>query len=109
MAAMAERRTERAPGVVTKTRPQEKAKKPRLYKVLLHNDDYTTMEFVVWILQTVFHHDETTATRIMLHVHKNGIGVAGVYPHDIAETRAITVERLARQHEYPLRCSVEEE
>jgi ATP-dependent Clp protease adaptor protein ClpS len=106
---MAERRTERAPGVVTKTRPQEKAKKPRLYKVLLHNDDYTTMEFVVWILQTVFHHDETAATRIMLHVHKNGLGVAGIYPHEIAETRATTVERLARQHEYPLRCSVEEE
>jgi len=109
MAAMAQRGVQREPGVATRTRPQEKARKPKLYKVLLHNDDYTTMEFVVWILQTVFHHDETTATRIMLHVHQNGIGVAGLYPHEIAETRAIHVERLARQHEYPLRCTVEEE
>jgi ATP-dependent Clp protease adaptor protein ClpS len=109
MAAMARRETQREPGVATKTRPAEKAKKPRLYKVLLHNDDYTTMEFVVWVLQTVFHHDETTATRIMLHIHKTGIGVAGIYPHEIAETRAMRVEQLARQYEYPLRSSVEEE
>ena len=70
--------TEGQSGVATKTRPVERLKRPVLYKVLLHNDDYTTMEFVVWVLQTVFHHDETTAARIMLHVHKNGIGVAGV-------------------------------
>jgi len=101
------RETEREHGVVTQTRPKEQLKKPRLYKVLLHNDDYTTMEFVVWVLETIFHHDETTATRIMLHVHKNGIGVAGIYPYDIAETRATRVEALARTHEYPLRCSVE--
>lgn len=109
MVPMARRETQREPGVATKTRPAEKAKKPRLYKVLLHNDDYTTMEFVVWVLQTVFHHDETTSTRIMLHIHKNGLGVAGIYPHEIAETRATRVEQLARQHEYPLRSSVEEE
>ena len=96
-------------GVVTKTRPKEKLKQPRLYRVLLHNDDYTTMEFVVWILQNVFHHDETTATRIMLHVHKNGVGVAGIYSHEIAEVRATRVETLAREHEYPLRCSIEAE
>jgi ATP-dependent Clp protease adaptor protein ClpS len=101
--------TEHESGVVTKTRPVEKVKKPVLYKVILHNDDYTTMEFVVWILQTVFHHDETTAARIMLHVHKNGIGVAGVYAREIAETRAARVEELARAHEFPLRCSLEEE
>jgi ATP-dependent Clp protease adaptor protein ClpS len=94
-------------GVATETRPAEKLKRPRLYRVLLHNDDYTTMEFVVWILQTVFHHDETTATQIMLHVHKNGIGVAGIYPYEIAETRARRVETLAREHEYPLRTTVE--
>jgi len=103
--------TEGDAGVATRTkaRPAEKLKKPVLYKVLLHNDDYTTMEFVVWVLQTVFHHDETAAAGIMLHVHKNGIGVAGVYPREIAETRAARVEELARAHEFPLRCSLEEE
>jgi ATP-dependent Clp protease adaptor protein ClpS len=97
------------PGVVTRTRPKQKLEPPPRYKVLLHNDDYTTMEFVVWILETVFHHDEATATAIMLHVHKNGIGVAGVYPHEIAEARAARVEALARAHEFPLRCSLERE
>jgi ATP-dependent Clp protease adaptor protein ClpS len=107
------RDTEREHGVVTQTRPQtrpkDELKKPRLYKVVLHNDDYTTMEFVVWVLMSVFHHDEATATGIMLHVHKNGMGVAGVYTRDVAETRASKVEALARTHEFPLRCSVEEE
>jgi ATP-dependent Clp protease adaptor protein ClpS len=97
------------PGVVTQTRPKEKLKRPTLYRVLLHNDDYTTMEFVVWVLQTVFHHDERTATGIMLHIHKNGLGVAGVYPHDLAETRAARTESLARTHEFPLRCTLEPE
>jgi ATP-dependent Clp protease adaptor protein ClpS len=96
-----------SPGVVTKTRPKEEVKPPPLYKVLFHNDDYTTMEFVVWVLQTVFHHDEATATSIMLHIHRTGIGVAGTYPYDIAETRASRVEALAREQEYPLRCTVE--
>jgi ATP-dependent Clp protease adaptor protein ClpS len=94
--------------VITRTKPVERLKQPRRFKVLLHNDDYTTMEFVVWVLQTVFHHDETTATEIMLHVHHNGIGVAGVYAYDIAETRVKQVEGLAREHEFPLRCSMEE-
>ena len=97
------------PGVITQTRPKEALKKPPLYKVLLLNDDYTTMEFVVWVLTTVFHHDETTATGIMLHVHKRGVGVAGIYPRDIAETRVARVEALAREHEFPLRCQVERE
>lgn len=93
----------------TETISREQVQEPPMYRVLLHNDDYTTMEFVVWILQNVFHHDETAATRIMLHVHKNGIGVAGIYTHEIAETRAARVEALARAHEFPLRCSLEEE
>ena len=105
---MARRETQHDPGVVTQTKPKEKLKKPLLYKVLFHNDDYTTMEFVVWVLQAVFHHDETTATEIMLHVHRRGIGVAGVYSREIAETRVAEVEQLARAHEFPLRCSVEE-
>ncbi len=106
---MARRETEREHGVVTQTRPKEQLKKPRLYKVLLHNDDYTTMEFVVWVLMSIFHHDESTATGIMLHVHTNGIGVAGVYTRDVAETRATKVETLARGYEFPLRCTIEEE
>jgi len=106
---MARRQTENENGVVTETRPEERTKKPPLYKVIFHNDDYTTMEFVVWVLMSVFHHDEATATGIMLHVHKTGIGVAGIYTHDVAETRAARAEALARAHEFPLRCSVEED
>src|SRR5271169_3101052 len=71
-------------GVVTQTRTRSKLKKPKLYKVLLHNDDYTTMEFVVFVLMSIFHRSETDAVQIMLHVHKNGIGVAGVYTYEVA-------------------------
>ena len=106
---MSERSPVDTPDVITRTRTEKKLKRPPLYKVLLHNDDYTTMEFVVWILQTVFRHDETTATEIMLHVHRRGLGVAGVYSHEIAETRVRQVEALAREHEFPLRCSIEED
>jgi ATP-dependent Clp protease adaptor protein ClpS len=97
-----------AAGVVTERRTRRKLQRPKLYKVLLHNDDYTTMEFVVFILMTVFRRSETDAVQIMLHVHKNGIGVAGVYTYEIAETRTAQVDALARQHEFPLRSSLEE-
>jgi len=97
-----------ATGVASDTRTEKKLQKPRMYKVLLHNDDYTTMEFVVYVLQTVFHLDETKAVQVMLHVHRSGIGVAGVYTREIAETRVSRVEALAREHEFPLRCSIEE-
>jgi ATP-dependent Clp protease adaptor protein ClpS len=93
-------------GVVTET--EKKLKKPPLYKVLLHNDDYTTMEFVVYILQSVFHHPPTKATQIMLHVHRRGIGVAGVYTYEIAETKVNQVHELAKKYEFPLKCSMEE-
>jgi ATP-dependent Clp protease adaptor protein ClpS len=105
---MSDRNTERDAGVVTRKKTDRKVQTPKLYKVLLHNDDYTTMEFVVFVLQSVFHHDATRATEIMLHVHRHGIGVAGVYPYEIAETRVARVHELAREHEYPLRCSLEE-
>ena len=95
-------------GTAVETRTKTKLKKPRMYKVLLHNDDYTTMEFVVFILQGIFHHSESEAMQIMLHVHKHGVGVAGVYTREIAETRIAQVEALARKHEYPLRCSMDE-
>lgn len=89
----------------TKTRIE----RPKLYRVLLHNDDYTTREFVVQILTAVFNRPETDAVRIMLHVHNNGIGVAGVYPFEVAETKVETVVALARAHEYPLLCTMEPE
>ena len=92
--------------VITETK--KKRQKPPLYKVLLHNDDYTTKEFVVQILQYVFNKDATAAVQIMLHVHKKGIGVAGVYTYEVAETKVALVESLAKQHEYPLKCSIEE-
>jgi ATP-dependent Clp protease adaptor protein ClpS len=106
---MGERTSRDEPGVVTEVRPKKKIARPRPHKVLLHNDDYTTMEFVERILETIFRHDLASATRIMLHVHKNGVGVAGVYPREVAETRASQVEKLAREHEFPLRCTTEPE
>jgi ATP-dependent Clp protease adaptor protein ClpS len=94
---------------LTVARSKEKLKKPPLYKVLMHNDDYTTMEFVVFALVTVFHKSEGEAFLIMLKVHHEGVGVAGVYPYEIAETKAEKVMTLARHSEYPLLCTVEEE
>jgi ATP-dependent Clp protease adaptor protein ClpS len=88
------------------TLDRPKVERPKLYEVLLHNDDYTTQEFVVYVLMKFLQHDETAATQIMLHVHTKGIGVAGVYTYDIAETKANQVMRFAREHEMPLQCSV---
>jgi ATP-dependent Clp protease adaptor protein ClpS len=91
----------------TATDPKTKVKEPPLYKVLLHNDDYTSMEFVVLLLEKVFNKSTPEATRIMLSVHHQGIGVAGVYQKDIAETKMAIVHDLAQKNEYPLRCSME--
>ena len=82
-------------------------KEPPLYKVLLHNDDYTSMEFVVLLLEKVFTKTTPEATRIMLNVHQQGIGVAGVYHKEIAETKMAIVHDLAQKNEYPLKCSME--
>ena len=95
--------------VVTRTRTERKVRPPPLYKVLLHNDDYTTMEFVVHVLETVFAHPPAAATRIMLTIHHRGVGVAGTFPHEIAETKATRVMEMARKAEYPLLCTVEPE
>lgn len=89
------------------TDTEKKLQKPRLYKVMLLNDDYTTMEFVVKILMSVFHHAQSEAVRIMLQVHHDGAGVAGVYSFEVAETKVAQVTELARQEEFPLRCSME--
>ena len=86
---------------------REDRKAPDLYKVVLHNDDYTTREFVIYVLERIFHHSEGEATRIMLHVHRSGLGVAGVFTREIAETKVSKVERLARRNEYPLVLSME--
>lgn len=84
-------------------------KEPSMYRVLLHNDDYTTMEFVVEILMVVFNKSIERATEIMLNVHYKGVGMCGVYTHDVAETKVETVSRLAQENGFPLKCTMEEE
>ena len=91
------------------TESKQDVKKPPLYKVVLHNDDYTTMEFVVLVLREVFNRSEIDAIRIMLHVHVRGAGIAGVYTYEVAETKAAKATELARAQEFPLLCTVEEE
>jgi len=91
------------------TEHKQKLQKPPLYKVLLHNDNYTTMEFVVYVLVTIFHHSEGDAIRIMLQVHHQDIGIAGVYTFEVAETKVAKVAQMAREHDYPLLCTLEEE
>ncbi|WP_243303454.1 ATP-dependent Clp protease adaptor ClpS [Geothrix oryzisoli] len=91
------------------TRQRAKVKEPGLWKVLLHNDDYTTQEFVVWLLKTVFRKAEPEATAIMLAVHRAGVGVAGVYTKDVAETRAERGRQLAEREGFPLLLTVEAE
>lgn len=94
-------------GLVTKTRP--KTKKPSLYKVLLLNDDYTPMEFVVHVLEKYFNKGREEATRIMLHVHQKGVGICGVYTFEVAETKVTQVMDFSRQHGHPLQCTLEKE
>ena len=96
-------------GVVTERRTERKLKKPKMYKVLLHNDDYTTMEFVVFVLQGIFHRSEAEAMQIMLHVHKQRHRRRRASTRTRSpRPRVAQVEALARQHEFPLRCSMEE-
>jgi ATP-dependent Clp protease adaptor protein ClpS len=86
---------------------REKVEEPPLYQVLLHNDNYTTMDFVVWVLQSIFNMAEEQAIRVMLNVHVKGIGVAGVYTYEVAETKVTRTTDLAREHEFPLLCTME--
>jgi ATP-dependent Clp protease adaptor protein ClpS len=94
-------------GVVTKTRP--KTKKPSLYKVLILNDDYTPMEFVVHILEKFFNKAREEAVQIMLHVHRHGVGICGVFTYEVAETKVAQVIEFARRHQHPLQCTMEKE
>jgi ATP-dependent Clp protease adaptor protein ClpS len=94
-------------GVVTKTRP--KTKKPSLYKVLILNDDYTPMEFVVHILERFFNKNREEAVQIMLHVHRHGVGICGVFTYEVAETKVAQVIEFSRRHQHPLQCTMEKE
>jgi len=89
------------------TDEKTKVKEPPLYKVIMHNDDYSSMEFVVLLLEKVFHKSTAEATRIMLNIHQQGLGIAGVYLKEIAETKVAIVHDLAQKNEYPLKCSIE--
>jgi ATP-dependent Clp protease adaptor protein ClpS len=91
------------------TESETKLEKPKLFKVLLHNDDFTTMEFVVFVLEYVFNRSESEAFTIMLKVHNEGLGIAGIYPYEIASMKSEKAMNLARAREYPLLCTVEEE
>jgi ATP-dependent Clp protease adaptor protein ClpS len=91
--------------VITKTKP--KTKRPNLYRVLLLNDDYTPMEFVVHILERFFNKDRDQATEVMLHVHNNGVGECGIFTYEVAETKVTQVMDFARRHQHPLQCVME--
>ena len=94
-------------GLAVKQRP--KTKKPSMYKVLMLNDDYTPMEFVVHVLERFFQKSRDEATRIMLHVHRRGVGVCGVFTYEVAETKVTQVMDLARQNQHPLQCTIEKD
>lgn len=106
---MASRWTEEQGGVAEEQATRQDTDAPRMYRVLLHNDNYTTMEFVVMVLIDVFHKPESEATRIMLDVHRKGIGVVGTFSREIAETKVQRVTQLAREAEFPLLCTMEPE
>lgn len=94
-------------GVVVKAKP--KTKKPSMYKVLMLNDDYTPMEFVVYVLERFFNLTQQRATEVMMHVHRRGVGICGVYTYEVAETKVNQVMDCARQHQHPLQCTLEKE
>jgi ATP-dependent Clp protease adaptor protein ClpS len=94
---------------LTESRSAVKLEPPRMWRVLLHNDDYTTQDFVVWVLETVFQKARPEALSIMLSVHRSGLGVAGIYTHDVAETKMRTTKQLAEEQEFPLLVTIEPE
>jgi len=102
-----DKRDDSGTGIITKTRT--KTKKPSLYRVLLLNDDYTPMEFVVYILERFFTKGRDEATQIMLHVHQKGVGLCGIYTYEVAETKVTQVMNFASQHQHPLQCTMEKE
>ena len=95
--------------VLTESQNEQKLDRPRMWRVLLHNDDYTTQEFVVWVLETVFRKPRAEAFTIMMSVHRSGLGVAGVYTHDVAETKLKATQQMAEEQEFPLLVTMEPE
>jgi len=95
--------------LLAETRSDEKLRHPRMWRVLLHNDDYTTQEFVVWVLETVFQKPRAEAFSIMMNVHRSGLGLAGVFTHDVAQTKVKKTQQLAEEHEFPLLVTMEPE
>ena len=93
----------------TAVRSRAKTKKPAMYKVLMLNDDYTPMEFVVHVLERVFAKNREEATRVMLHVHQKGVGICGVYTYEVAETKVTQTMDFARKHQHPLQCTLEKD
>ena len=94
---------------ITETRNEQKVQRPRLWRVLLHNDDYTTQDFVVWVLETIFQKPAGEAFTIMMSVHSSGLGIAGIYTHDVADTKLTATKNLAEEHEMPLLVTMEPE
>ena len=94
-------------GTVVVTRTRQKTKRPNMYRVLLLNDDYTPMEFVVHVVEKIFQKSREEATRIMLHVHHHGVGECGVFTYEVAETKVTQVMDFARKHQHPLQCVME--
>ena len=94
---------------LTDSRSDQQVQQPRLWRVLLHNDDYTTQDFVVWVLESIFNKPRGEAFAIMLNVHRSGVGLAGVYTHDVAETKVKTTRQAAEEHEFPLLVTMEPE
>ena len=94
---------------LTETRSDQKLQRPRMWRVLLHNDDYTTQDFVVFVLETIFQKPPAEAFAVMMNVHRSGLGIAGIFTHDVAETKVKATQRLAEEHEYPLLVTMEPE
>jgi ATP-dependent Clp protease adaptor protein ClpS len=94
---------------LTQSDAEQKLERPRMWRVLLHNDDYTTQDFVVWVLESIFHKPRGEAFVIMMNVHRSGLGIAGVYTYDVAETKVKTTKQVAEEHEFPLLVTMEPE
>lgn len=94
---------------LTETRREQKLRRPRMWRVLLHNDDYTTQEFVVWVLETIFQKPRGEAFAIMMSVHRSGMEVAGIFTYDVAETKVKATQQVAEEHEFPLLVTMEPE
>jgi ATP-dependent Clp protease adaptor protein ClpS len=105
--SMPESRTNES--TLTDARSDQKVAHPRMWRVLLHNDDYTTQDFVVWVLESIFHKPRGEAFAIMMSVHRSGLGVAGIFTYDVAETKVKTTKQMAEEHEFPLLVTMEPE